>query len=156
MPDTHSTYPVAIRWEGEKRGRASSADGLPELEVAAPPAFGGPPGLWSPEHLFVLSAASCWMTTFLAVAHASGLSPAGVDCPAEGTVIRGDDRRYRIATIALRPRVTVSDEALREKTLRLMAKAESACLISASMSATVTMEPEVVVSAQIAPGKPMV
>ena len=95
-------------------------------------------------------------TTFLAVAHASGLSPAGVDCPAEGTVIRGDDRRYRISTIALRPRVTVSDEALREKTLRLMAKAESACLIWASMSATVTMEPEVVVSAQIAPGKPMV
>jgi len=55
MSEVHSTYPVAVRWEGEKRGLGSSPDGLPDLKVSSPPPFGGPAGVWSPEHLFVLS-----------------------------------------------------------------------------------------------------
>jgi peroxiredoxin-like protein len=146
MSEVHSSYPVAVRWEGERRGRASSVDGLPELSVAPPPAFGGPAGLWSPEHLFVLAATTCWMTTFLAVAQASKLEVAAIDCSGRGILDKGEDRRYRIASIALRPTVTVFHEEDRERATRLIEKAEAACLIRNSIRSEVTLEPEVLVT----------
>ena len=145
MPEVHSSYPVSVRWEGEHRGLATSVDGLPDLPVASPPAFGGPAGVWSPEHLFVLAAATCWMTTFLAVARNSKLEFGAVDCPGTGTLEKGDDRRFSISRIVLRPRVTILKEEDRERTMRLIEKAEAACLISNSMKSTVTIEAEVLV-----------
>ncbi len=150
MSEVHSAYPVSVRWEGERRGLATSVDGLPELPVAAPPSFGGPKGVWSPEHLFVLAAATCWMTTFLAVAQNSKLEFAALDCPGTGTLEKGDDRRFWISRIVLRPRVTILREEDRERAMRLMEKAEAACLISNSMKSAVTLEAEVLVGAEVA------
>ena len=53
MAEVHSTYPFSVRWLDGKRGLASAPDGLPNIEVASPPQFGGPGGRWTPEHLFV-------------------------------------------------------------------------------------------------------
>jgi len=145
MSEVHSTYPVAVQWEGERRGFGSSPDGLPGLKVASPPAFGGPAGEWSPEHLFVLSAASCWMTTFLAVAQASSLEIAAVECSGEGVLDKGEDRRFRISLIALKPRVTIVHEADRERAGRLIEKAEALCLIRNSIRSEVTLAPQVCV-----------
>ena len=143
MSEVHSAYPVSVRFEGEHRGLATSVDGLPDLPVASPPAFGGPAGVWSPEHLFVLAAATCWMTTFLAVARNSKLEFAALDCPGVGTLEKGDDRRFWISRIVLKPRVTILREEDRERAVRLMEKAEAACLISNSMKSAVTLEAEV-------------
>lgn len=145
MLEVHSTYPVAVHWEGEKRGLGSSPDGLPDLKVASPPAFGGPGGFWSPEHLFVLSAATCWMSTFLAVAQASGLEVVTVDCAGEGILDKGEDRRFRISRIDLKPRVTITREEDRERAGRLIEKAEAACLIRNSIRSEVTLASEVLV-----------
>lgn len=140
MPEPHSRYPVAIHWTSGKEGVASSADGLPELPVASPPSFGGPAGVWSPEHLFVLSAVACWMTTFRAIAEASNFAPLAVDAEGEGFLEKGDDRRYSIPRLTLRPRVVVASEAERDKAMRLIEKAEQACLIARSMRSEVTLE----------------
>ena len=145
MSEFHSSYPVALRWEGERRGTASSTDGLPALPVAAPPPFGGHPGIWSPEHLFVLSVASCWMTTFLAVAQASKLEFSAIECPGAGTLEKGEDRRFWIPRIMLRPQVTILREEDRERAMRVIEKSEAVCLISNSMKSEVTLEPEVLV-----------
>ena len=147
MSEVHSSYPVSVRWEGERRGHASSPDGLPELSVASPPPFGGPAGVWSPEHLFVLSAATCWMTTFLAVAEASKLEFTAVECGGEGVLDRGEDRRFRISRIHLKPRVAVAREEDRERAVLLIEKAESACLIRNSIRSEVVLSAEVRVEA---------
>lgn len=143
MSEVHSTYPVVVSWEGGRRGRGSSSDGLPDLPVASPPPFGGPAGVWSPEHLFVLAAATCWMTTFLAVSEASKLEVAAIECAGTGTLEKGDDRRFWIPSILLRPRVAVLREEDRERALRLIEKAEGACLISRSMRTQVSLQSEV-------------
>lgn len=148
MSEIHSSYPVAVRWEGGRSGVGSSSDGLPDLKVGSPPPFGGPSGVWSPEHLFVLAAATCWMTTFLAVASASKFEVAAIDCSGIGTVVKGDDRRFQISKIVLRPRVTIDREEDRERAGRLIEKAEAACLIRNSMKSDVTLEPEVLVTSQ--------
>lgn len=147
MSEVHSSYPVAVRWEGGRRGLATSSDGLPDLPVASPPPFGGPAGVWSPEHLFVLSAATCWMTTFLAVSEASKLEVGAVECQGKGELEKGEDRRFWIPRIVLMPRVTIHREEDRERALRLIEKAEAACLISRSMRTEVTLQPEILVEA---------
>lgn len=152
MSEIHSTYPVAVRWEGEKRGLGSSTDGLPDIKLASPPAFGGPGGFWSPEHLFVLSSATCWMSTFLAVAQASGLEVVAVECAGEGVLDKGEDRRFRISRIALKPRVTIVREEDRERAGRLIEKAEAACLIRNSIRSEVTLASEVLVAPPVPVG----
>ncbi|MBP9144853.1 MAG: OsmC family protein [Thermoanaerobaculia bacterium] len=146
MPELHSTYALSIRSTGGKQAIASSPDGLPDLGLASPPQFGGPGGQWTPEHLYVGSAAACWMTTFLAVAELSKLEFLGLSVAAEGFLEKGDDRKFSIARIVLRPLVTVALEADREKALRLIQKAEDACLVARSMRTTVELEPQVTVA----------
>ena len=146
MTDSEGTFPVSVRWLDGRSGRARAPGGLPDLDVASPPSFGGPGERWTPEHLFVLAATSCWMTTFLAVAELSHLEYVAVEADGEGTLERSEDRRYQVAEIRLRPRVTVRREADRERALRLIEKAESACLIARSMRTPVALEPEVLVA----------
>jgi peroxiredoxin-like protein len=147
MAEIHSTYPVSVRWLDGKRGLAAAPGGLPDLEIASPAEFGGPGGRWTPEHLFVGSASACWLTTFVAIAEISRLEVAAVDCDAEGILEKGDDRRYAITRIVLRPRVVVRREEDRDRALRLAQKAEESCLVSRSMRTVVELQPEVSVAA---------
>src|SRR5215211_6373370 len=65
-------YTTAVEWTGERHGDLS-APVLPKLKIDAPPEFKGHEGVWTPEHLFVASVNSCFMTTFLAIAENSKL-----------------------------------------------------------------------------------
>ena len=86
------------------------------------------------------------MTTFLAVAELSKLEVVAVAVGAEGFLEKGDDRKFSIARILLHPRVSVRREEDREKALRLIQKAEDACLVSRSMRTAVELAPEVAVA----------
>jgi len=134
-------YPVAVQWTDEKRGVAESVDGLPLLEVAAPPEFDGHAGIWSPEHLFVASVASCYMTTLLAIAGISRVDIRALEVPAVGVVERGEDRMYSIPSMVLRPHITLASEADMPRAERLAEKAERVCMVSRSLTTKVTLEP---------------
>lgn len=144
-------YPVQIAWTQESAGVAVSAEsGLPELTVSSPPEFGGPEGIWSPEHLLVAAVASCFMTTFLAIARISRLEVLGLEVPAVGTLERGEDRRYRFTRIILEPRIAVAEGTDLERVERLAQKAESGCLVSRSLTTEVIAEPRIEVGAPAA------
>lgn len=147
MSELHSTYSVDVRWTGGKEGVASAPDGLPDLAIGSPAPFGGPDGRWTPEHFFVGAATACWMTTFLAVAELSKLEVVAIEASGQGFLEKGEDRRYSIPRIALEPRVTVRREEDRDKALRLIEKAEAACLVARSMRAEVSLRPQVAVAA---------
>lgn len=137
-------YPVTLRWTGETRIRGwSPEDRLPELIMGTPPEFGGEPYRWSPEHLFVASVASCFITTLLAVAGASKLEIRSLEVPAFGTLERGEDRLYSMTHIVLRPVLTLVREHDREKAERLIAKTEQICLISRSVRSKVSVRPTI-------------
>ena len=136
-------YPVTLQWTGDSLGVAGSSDGLPELEVATPPEFGGRPFVWSPEHLLVASAASCFMTTFLAIARNSKLEIKSLEVPATGKLVRGEDRRYSIERIELTPHVLIESDKDRAKTERLIHKADEVCLISRSLKSEIVIEPTI-------------
>jgi organic hydroperoxide reductase OsmC/OhrA len=140
-------YPVTLRWIESKLGEATSSDRLPALNVATPPEFGGPSRVWSPEHLLVASVASCFMTTFLAIAANSQLEILGLEVPATGRMERGPDRRYSITRIELRPRILIAEEAQRAKAERLAHKADALCLISRSLRSEVALDATIEVEA---------
>jgi peroxiredoxin-like protein len=146
MQHAANEYPVTIRWIRAKEGVGESADGLEPLPIGAPPQFGGSAGMWTPEHMLVAATAACLMTTFLAAAEASQLRVLSFEAPATGTLDRAEDRRFWVPRIELRPRLRVASEADRERALRLLAKAEAACLISRSLRSTVIVQPEVEVA----------
>ena len=144
--DTHA-YRVDLDWVGGKEGQASSPDDLPPWRVAAPPEFGGPAGVWSPEHLFVLALSSCFMTTFGAVAELSKLEVKQLWVGGIGTLERREDRKFHISRVILRPKIVIARAEDRERALKLVEKAEANCLISNSVSTEIEVLPEITVRA---------
>jgi peroxiredoxin-like protein len=139
MPDIH-TYHTAVQWKSERKGMLSS-EGLSSIEVATPPQFpGGHEGIWSPEHLFVASAEVCLMTTFLSLAEKTKLEFKTYHSEAIGTLEK-TEAGFWMTKIVITPTVVVSDEALREKILSILKKAEKYCLISNSIKTEVRVEP---------------
>ena len=146
MSDEAGEYRVELRGTDLKSGVLTSPDDLPLLWVSSPPQFGGPARTWSPEHLFVASLASCLMTTFRSIAESSGMEIVDYTDSASGTLARGEDRLYRMSEVTLRPRVVIADAAKTDRALRLLDKAERACLISRSVNSTIRVEPQVLVA----------
>ena len=149
MTEVHSTYPFSVRWLEGRIGLASAPDVVPDFEVATPPQFGGPGGRWTPEHLFVGAATTCWMTTFLAYAERARLEVVAVEAAGEAIVERGEDGRVSIPRLVLRPRVTLRREEDRAPARKWIQKAEETCLIARAMRAVVELEPEVLVAAEV-------
>jgi uncharacterized OsmC-like protein len=79
--------------------------------------------------------------TFRAVAAASGIEFTALSVEAEGTVDRAGGRT-RFTEIVLRPRVVAPAGVDTVRLRRALEKAERACLVSASLSTPVRLEPE--------------
>ncbi len=143
MIESHD-YRVDLTSGRDRIAELTSPDGhLRSVDVATPPEFGGPEDVWSPEHLYVASLSSCLMTTFFAIADIARLEVASYADEAAGHLQRGGDRLYTMDRVELRPHVVVYREEDIDKALRLLAKAESVCLISRSVSSVVEVVPKV-------------
>lgn len=139
LPHVYTT-----RLSGGAEGYAMVAsDGVPELRAAPPADFGGPGDAWSPEQLLMAAVEACFLFTFQAVAQASKLKFTLLQVAGEGTVDRTDGAT-RFTAIVLHPRLTLPAGADHARALRLLEKSEKACLISASLSTPVRLEPEIV------------
>ncbi|HVN89138.1 MAG TPA: OsmC family protein [Candidatus Binataceae bacterium] len=130
---------------GGKAGYAIvGSESLPDLRTAPPADFDGPGDAWSPEQFLMAAVETCFLFTFRAVAQASKLEFTYLEVKGEGTVDRKDGAT-RFTQIVLRPRLTVPSGTDIEKARRIVEKSEKACLISASLSTPVHLEPEIVV-----------
>lgn len=149
MIESHD-YQIEIVSTGTRSGVLDSEeDRLPSLYVASPPEFGGPDGVWSPEHLYVASIAGCLMTTFRAIAEIAKVEIVEYSDVAVAHLQRGEDRLYSIDRVTLKPRVVINEEANLEKTERLLRKAESVCLISRSVRTEIVMDAQVLVAHRV-------
>lgn len=135
-------YKTEVEWTGERHGELR-APALPKLEVDAPPEFKGHQGVWTPEHLFVASVNSCFMTTFLAIAENSKLDFLKFQAAAEGKLEKVEGQGMMITHITLRPKLTVKHSRDAERALRIFEKAEKNCLIANSIRTKTTLEPQV-------------
>ncbi len=119
-----------------------STAGVPALRTAAPADFDGPGDAWSPEHLLLASVQACFLLTLRAIARLSKLEFTRLELDAGGTVDRKEGVT-RFTEIVLHPRITVPAGSNRERVLQILEKSEKACLISASLSTPLRLEPEI-------------
>lgn len=138
-------YQVNLNWEEGRKGLLQSPDLNTNIEVVTPPEFAkGIAGIWSPEHLFIASVSSCFMTTFLAIAEYSKFEFKHLKISANG-ILEKVDEKFMISEITLKVILTIEDISEREKALKLIEKSEKACLITNSVKTIITLESEVLV-----------
>ncbi len=65
-----------------------SGEGLPDLDTASPPQFGGPEGVWSPETMLSATVANCFILSFRAIARASKFEWTSLECKVDGVLER--------------------------------------------------------------------
>lgn len=145
-------YTINIIWQEGRMGIMNSDEiNSPtpnkqgSLQVATPPPFnGGVEGIWSPEHLYTAAIGSCLMTTFLAIAENSKLSYSGFACKTSGKLEQVEGK-FLMTEVLLEPVITITNEADKERAERIIQKSESACLISNSVKAKISMNSVIVV-----------
>jgi peroxiredoxin-like protein len=135
-------YQTEVTWTGDRSGELKS-DTLPTLQVAAPPEFQGRENAWTPEHLYVASVCSCFMTTFMAIAQNSKLEVASLSVAGRGKLEKIEGLGFQITEILLKPTVVIRQSTDLERANRILQKAEKGCLISNSIRTSVKLEPRI-------------
>ena len=119
-----------------------STAGTPALRTAPPVEFDGPGDAWSPEHLLLASVQACFLFTLRAIARLSKVEFTALDLDAVGIVDR-QNGVTRFTEIVLRPTITVPRGADRARVMHVLEKSEKACLVSASLSTPIRLEPAI-------------
>lgn len=143
--DKQFLFEVQLNWLTGNRGIISANDAEGTLHVATPPKFGGEGKSWSPEHLFLGSISSCFMTTYLAFAKKLGFDISNLECNAIGQ-IRIVEGKYKFTNIDLYPKVYIAAENLREKAMLALEKTHKFCLVSNSVNVEVIYHSEISVA----------
>lgn len=129
-----------VRAQGASTGTVSvTARGLPALETHAPPEFGGPEGLWSPETLFAGAIVDCYILSFRAVARASRLEWQDLCVDVEAVLDRVEGVT-RFTQVQLRPRLRLAAGASESLARTVLQKAKATCLVTNSLTAECTLE----------------
>ncbi|HEY1272078.1 MAG TPA: OsmC family protein [Terriglobales bacterium] len=136
------SYSAHAHWTMHKRGILEVPEIPRTINFAAPPEFGGEPGLWTPEHLLLGAVTTCYVSTFRAIAELSKLLFTHLEVFAEG-VIEKQEGGFRFTRIVLRPVLTIEKDENREWALKILEKAERVCLVSRSLSCAISLEPKV-------------
>ena len=140
-------FNTQLDWIGNKKGilRADEVQG--NIYVSTPQQFGGEGQDWSPEHLFLGSLSSCFMTTFLFLARKHELPVSNFSCGAAGSVelIKG---KYEFTQVDLYPRVHIMDESLRGKAEKVLLKTSQYCLVAGALKCRLLYNTEIFVGLQ--------
>lgn len=100
--------------------------------------------MWTPEHFLAAAIASCFVTTFKAIAEFSKFEFVSLKAEVEA-VLEKEQGGYRVTRITVRPVLEIATAADQERAIRLLEKAEGACLISRSLNSAMELHPEVLV-----------
>jgi organic hydroperoxide reductase OsmC/OhrA len=145
--ENEQQYRVVAWWTSGRTGIAKSDSAPNAIHFTAPPKFGGIEGRWTPEDLLMTALASCFTTTFHAIAKYSKFEYTDLAVEAEGTVVKTDNG-YVFSEIVIRPSLTIPDEEYRGRALGLLQKAKTLCLVSRALGTAQKFE------ARIEIGKP--
>ena len=119
-----------------------SGEGLPDLDTQAPPQFGGPEGVWSPETMLSAAVANCFILSFRAIARASKFEWTALECDVEGVLDR-PERTTFFTAFNIHAVLNLPTDAKVELAQRLLEKAEQICLVTASLKSEIVLTTEV-------------
>ena len=141
MQDLPHHYRVTATGEGAANVIVS-AHGLPDLETAGPPEFGGPGDVWSPETMLVGAVANCFILSFRAIARTAKLDWVSLTCDVEGELDKVE-KLTQFTAFRVRATLTIPADGNEKKAHTILEKAEKYCLITNSMKANSHLEAHV-------------
>lgn len=122
-------------------------ENLSDITVAPPQQFGGEGDKWSPEDLFMASMTSCLVLSFRAIARASKLGWNSIECESVGELDKVE-RKLQFTHIQSKVKLHISKTENKDKALKLLHKADEACLISNSIACEKSIDCEVIVEGE--------
>jgi len=122
-----------------------SGEGLPDLDTAPPPQFGGPEGVWSPETMLSAAVANCFILSFRAIARASKFEWTALECHVDGVLDR-PERATLFTNFNIHAVLHVPGDAKLDLGQRLLEKSEQICLITASLKSEVALTTDIKVA----------
>ena len=147
MENKHS-FRVVAWWTSGKTGLAKTDSAPNAIHFTAPPDFGGLEGRWTPETLLLCAIASCYTTTFRAIAEYSKFEYSDLEVQVEGAIQKVESG-YAFTKISITPSLSIGDEHEHARGLRLLQKAKALCLVSRAISVEQVFEPHIHVSEAI-------
>lgn len=139
-------YYASAHWTDGRKGSVS-AEGIDEpIRFSAPPEFMGEAGTWTPEHFLAAAVASCFVSTFKAIAEFSKFDFLSLQVEIEA-ILEKEQGGYSVTKVIVQPILEIAAASEQERAVRLLEKAESACLISRSLKSQIELHPEVLVRA---------
>jgi organic hydroperoxide reductase OsmC/OhrA len=140
--DKGHEHRVVAWWTSGQTGLAKTENCPNAIHFTAPPEFGGLEGRWTPEDLLITALASCFTTTFHAIAGNSQFGYSDLAVEGKG-IVRRTDRGYRFSEITLRPCLTIAQEEQRERAGVLLERAKVLCLVARTLAVELKFEPQV-------------
>ena len=137
-------YSTSLKWTDEHKG-ILSCEGKPDIRVACPPEWGGHPGIWSPEDLFVSSMEVCTMTTFLYLLEKHRGALVSYESRATGTaqMVEGV---FIFKEVVVEVAVKVPAQEDVQKAARAFSEIADWCLITKTVKCQVRVEPRIFVA----------
>lgn len=135
-------FQASIIWLNEKKGLLTSSEATGSIQVETPAVFGGKGKPWTPEHLFLGSISSSFMTTYLAFAEKFEVPIEGLSCRVSGLVelVNG---RFAFTKIDAFPDIYVSDVSYEKKAQLALQKAHRYCIIGNSIGTDINFHSSV-------------
>ena len=116
-----------------------TSPGLVALESAGPAEFGGPGDQWSPETLLAAAVADCFILSFRAIARASRFEWLSLECKVDA-VLDKVEKVTQFTDFQETVVLEIPAGADEKKAMRLLEKAERACLVTNSMKGKTHLE----------------
>ncbi len=145
--EKHYLFEVECNWVTGTTGVLHAADAEGIINVGTPVAFGGKGKPWTPEHLFLSSMCSCFMSTYLSIMQKVGLSIVHLECSAVGQV-KAVGGILKFSQVDLYPKIHIVSEILKSKATLVLEKTHKHCLVSNSVNATILYHSEVILQVQ--------
>ena len=117
--------------------------GAIRLPASSAAEFRGDTDRVDPEEAYVASLASCHMLTFLAICARKRFIVDRYDDEAVGELEKGQNGKFWVASVKLRPRVRFAEETKPDETqlVELHSRAHQECFIANSVRTTITVDP---------------
>ena len=131
------TYETSIDWKNEKIGEAN-CEGKPSIEVATPPEFGGPEGIWTPEDLLTTAVESCIMASSLFFLNRSKIAFRSYKSKAIGTMEKGEEG-LTFTRITVEISLELEDLEQADAAHKAVIQAENTCPLSNSLKCPVEL-----------------
>ncbi len=131
------TYEISVDWKEGKIGE-TRCEGKPAIDVATPPEFGGPEGIWSPEDLLTSAVATCIMTSALFFIDRAKIQLRTYKSNAAGTMEK-TDAGLAITRIAIDVSIELDDLAQADAARKAVEQAEKTCPLSNSLKCPVEL-----------------